>query len=180
MIKTPRLFVRLLAAATFAFAGVAAGAEPVLLSLEWAGQLCQAWNQDPVLTKKLVESKWVCNDKGCGFKIAQIYRTDCEDSPYVELRLHQKDGAAECLYGGRAQSTKPDLDVDYVMHAETRRWVEMGKGEYGPMKGMMSARLKFDGPMFEAMNNMGPFQRFLLLAGKVPGDTGQCPAVPKS
>ena len=167
-------------AAALAFAAIAAHADPVLMSPEWAGQFCQAWNQDPVLTKKLVDSKWISNDKGRGYKIVQVYRTDCDDSPYVELRLQLKDGVAQCAYGGSVQTAKPDLDVDYVMNAYTKRWIEMGKGEYGPMKGMMSGRLKFDGPMFEAMNNMGPFESFLLLVGKVPGDTGQCPAVPKS
>ena len=36
-------------------------------------------------------------------------------------------------------------------------------------------RLSFDGPMGEAMGNMGPFESFLLLVGKVPGDTAACP-----
>jgi putative sterol carrier protein len=79
-----------------------------------------------------------------------------------------------CVYGGRAQST-PDLKGDYVMHAETPRWTEMGNGEYGPMKGMMFGRLKFSGPKMEAMGVMGPFESFLLLVGKVPGDTSVCP-----
>ena len=48
----------------------------------------------------------------------------------------------------------------------------MGKGEYGPMKAMMLGRLGFDGPMLEAMGNMGPFANFLLLVGKVPSETG--------
>jgi putative sterol carrier protein len=52
----------------------------------------------------------------------------------------------------------------------------MGKGEYGPMRAMMFRRLKFDGPMMEAMDNMGPFGSFLLLVGKVPGETASCPA----
>ena len=52
----------------------------------------------------------------------------------------------------------------------------MGKGEYGPMAAMMFERLGFDGPMGEAMGNMGPFENFLLLVGKVPSDTGSCPA----
>jgi hypothetical protein len=29
--------------------------------------------------------------------------------------------------------------------------------------------------MLEAMGNMGPFENFLLLVGKVPGDVGSCP-----
>jgi putative sterol carrier protein len=63
-----------------------------------------------------------------------------------------------------------------MMWAETRRWIEMGKGEYGPMRAMAFGRLMFDGPMGEAMGNMGPFEGFLLLVGKVPGDTKSCPA----
>jgi hypothetical protein len=30
--------------------------------------------------------------------------------------------------------------------------------------------------MLEAMGNMGPFENFLLLVGKVPSETGSCPA----
>jgi hypothetical protein len=41
---------------------------------------------------------------------------------------------------------------------------------------MMFGRLGFDGPMGEAMGNMGPFANFLLLVGKVPADTSACPA----
>jgi putative sterol carrier protein len=51
----------------------------------------------------------------------------------------------------------------------------MGRGEYGPMRAMMFGRLAFEGPMGEAMGNMGPFEGFLQLVGKVPGDTTSCP-----
>ncbi len=52
--------------------------------------------------------------------------------------------------------------------------MEMGKGQYGPMWAMTTGRLKFSGPMWEAMKNMGPFNSFLLLMGKVPSDTKKC------
>jgi len=52
----------------------------------------------------------------------------------------------------------------------------MGKGEYGPMKAIFFQRLGFNGPMMEAMGNMGPFESFLLLVGKVPGEVAGCPA----
>jgi len=61
------------------------------------------------------------------------------------------------------------------MHATTERWNEMGAGEYGPMKAMMFGRLKFAGPKVEAMSVMGPFEAFLKLPGKIPGDQA-CPA----
>lgn len=151
-----------------------ANASPVMMSTEWAQGMCQAWNQEPVLTDKLVESGWVKNDKGRGFKAMQIYRADCDGSPRIELRVSEKDGKAVCVYGGRAES-KLDSSADYLMWAETGRWSEMGKGEYGPMKAMFFQRLRFDGPMGEAMGNMGPFESFLLLVGKVPGETSSCP-----
>jgi len=152
-----------------------ASALPVFMSAEWAAKACEAWNADPVLTGKLVESGWVDNDAKRGFKVMQIYRTDCKGSPHVEMRVSKKDGKATCVYGGKVETEKLVSDADYVMHAETKRWGEMGKGEYGPMKAMMFGRLKFSGPMMEAMGNMSPFENFLLLAGKVPSDSASCP-----
>ena len=159
----------------FAIASSICQAAPVMMGNEWAQEMCKAWNADPTLTEKLVESEWVKNNKGRGYKAIQIYRNDCEGSPRIELRVSEKDGKAMCAYGGKAES-KLDASVDYLMWAETRRWIEMGKGEYGPMWAMMFNRLSFDGPMMEAMGNMGPFRSFLLLVGKVPGDVTACPA----
>jgi len=158
-----------------AFGGTASAA-PVLMSADWAKDACAAWNKDPVLTDKLVESDWVKNDKGRGFKVMQVYRSDCGDKPTAEMRIALKDGKAACVYGGAPETATLDSGADYVMKAATARWVEMGNGDYGPMKAMMLGRLGFDGPMMEAMGNMGPFANFLLLVGKVPADTGACPA----
>ncbi|HRE15331.1 MAG TPA: SCP2 sterol-binding domain-containing protein, partial [Usitatibacteraceae bacterium] len=77
--------------------------------------------------------------------------------------------------GGAAGAEPLDGDADYLMTADTRRWLEMGRGEYGPMRAMMFGRLAFEGPMGEAMGNMGPFEGFLKLVGSVAGDTGSCP-----
>jgi len=168
---------RNVAAALFAVVlSAPVAAAPVLMSAEWAKDACEAWNKDPVLTDKLVESGWVKNDAGRGFKVMEVYRSDCGGAPTAELRVALKDNKAMCVYGGAPETPKLDSGADYVMNAETARWVEMGKGEYGPMKAMMLGRLKFDGPMMEAMGNMGPFTNFLLLVGKVPGDTASCPA----
>jgi putative sterol carrier protein len=149
-------------------------AAPEMMSEEWAKAACVAWNADATLTVGLQESGWVANDKKRGYKALQVSRKDCKDSPKVEVRITSKDGKALCVSGGRSVD-KLDYDADYAMTAETKRWIEMGKGEYGPMRAMMFGRLSFDGPMSEAMGNMGPFESFLLLVGKVPGDTAACP-----
>ncbi|HSN21509.1 MAG TPA: SCP2 sterol-binding domain-containing protein [Usitatibacter sp.] len=165
-----------IAAACAAWLGAAAAAEPVMMSADWAKAACEAWNADAVLPVKLQESGWVANDKKRGYKLLRVARTDCESSPQAELRIAAKDGRAQCVAGGIASpEVALDDDVDYLMRAKTARWIEMGKGEYGPMRAMMFGRLSFDGPMGEAMGNMGPFESFLLLVGKVPSDTGSCP-----
>jgi putative sterol carrier protein len=145
------------------------------MSPSWAQAMCAAWNSDETLTGKLVESGWIRNDDGRGFKAMQIWRADCQASERVEMRIAMKDGKALCISGGAAGPQPLSRDADYQMWAQTPRWREMGAGEYGPMRAMMFGRLQFDGPKLEAMSNMVPFERFLLLVGKVPGDWGACP-----
>lgn len=165
----------LLAGALLLATASAQASDPILMSAEWGTAACAAWNADPVLTRDLVESGWIKNDKGRGFKVMQVYREDCGKKPTVELRVSLKDGAAHCVYGGAVQTTQLDSGADYVMFADTARWQEMGRGEYGPMKAMAFGRLGFKGPKMEAMGNMGPFSNFLLLVGKVKSDVGSCP-----
>lgn len=148
---------------------------PTVMSATWAKSMCAAWNADETLTGKLVESGWIKNDAGRGFKTMQIYRSDCPNSARIEMRISLKDNKAQCVYGGAASGAALDKGADYVMWAETPRWKEMGAGEYGPMRAMMFGRLNFEGPKVEAMGNMDPFGNFLKLVGKVPGEWKACP-----
>jgi putative sterol carrier protein len=167
--------LRLVAAGLLVAIGGAQAAEPVLMSADWGAAACAAWNADPVLTKDLAESGWIKNDKGRGYKAMRVYRDDCGDSATAELRVSLVDGEARCTFGGPVQPEALDSGADYVMHASTKRWLEMGAGDYGPMKAMMFGRLSFSGPYGEAMGNMGPFSNFLRLVGKVPADSQTCP-----
>ena len=152
----------------------AAHSSTALMSAAWAEQACDAWNTEPALTDTLRASGWAENNSDRGYKLIELYRSNCPDSPHVQLRISVENDKAKCVYGG-AVDKELDLDVDYVMYAETDRWVEMGRGDYGPMRGMMYGRLRFKGPKWEAMKNMGPFERFLLLVGKVESDASNCP-----
>jgi putative sterol carrier protein len=150
-------------------------AQPPLMSPEWAKEACDAWNKSPVLTGQLVESGWMDNDGGRGYKVLHVYRRDCKDSHPVELKIAKKDKKAMCVYGGAPEVSQMDPGKDYVMFADTPRWQEMGRGDYGPMRAMMFGRLQFQGPKWEAMRNMTPFADFLLLTGKVPANPSVCP-----
>jgi putative sterol carrier protein len=161
-----------LALAVAGLTSLAAQAAP-LMSAEWAKQACNYWNTNPALTTELAE-KWAPNDGGRGYKVIHMYRTDCGEASKVELTISTKGGRTTCVYAGPVQHATLNYDMDYKMHAETKRWKEMGAGEYGPMRAMTFGRLKFEGPMVEAMKVMGPFEQFLLIPGKVPGDDS-CP-----
>jgi len=163
----------LLAASLLAISSAGAQAAPALMSAEWTAQACDAWNKDANLSEGLA-GDWIKNDKGRGYKIIQMYRTDCGDKYITEMKIMSKDDKAMCVYGGKQQTAAIDDDVDYLMHATTQRWNEMGAGEYGPMRAMMFGRLKFTGPKMEAMSVMGPFEAFLRLPGKIPSDQA-CP-----
>jgi putative sterol carrier protein len=165
----------LAAGAAFAASATFAQAPGAAMSPAWGEAMCSAWNADAGLTERLVESGWVKNDAGRGFKAMQIYRADCPNPTRIELQVALKDGKAQCVYGGAAKTSTLDGGADYLMWAETARWREMGAGDYGPMKAMMFGRLNFEGPKLEAMGNMGPFGGFLRLVGKVPGDWQACP-----
>ena len=152
---------------------ISAQAAP-LMSAEWAAQACQYWNTSHALTTELAV-RWAPNDAGRGYKVIHMYRTDCGEASKVEMTISTKGGKTTCAYGGKMQHASLNYDVDYLMNAETKRWHEMGNGEYGPMRAMLFGRLKFQGPKGEAMKVMGPFEQFLLIPGKVPGDDS-CPA----
>lgn len=166
--------MRTLLLAFAALTGATAVQATPLMSADWAAQACQAWNANPILTNELAE-KWIKNNGGRGYKIIHMYRTDCGEATKVEIKIVPQGGKAICAYGGKVMNTTLDDNMDYVMHAETKKWREMGAGEYGPMRAMMFGRLKFDGPKAEAMRVMGPFEQFLLMPGKVPGEDA-CPA----
>jgi putative sterol carrier protein len=146
-----------------------------LMSVEYIKQFCDAWNADELMTTGLANSEWVDNDGDKGFKIIQLYRRDCPDSPRVEMQFERADDKAMCVYAGKVENPDLDRSADYEMFADTKRWIEVGNGDYGPMKAMMLGRLKFKGPKIEAMGNMGPFKNFLLLFGKFPADPTTCP-----
>ena len=164
------ILISLMATAGF-IAGTASAAP--LMSADWANQACQYWNTNPALTTELAE-KWAKNDGGRGYKIIHMYRTDCGENTKVEMTISTATGKTLCTYAGPIKHAELNYDMDYKMHAETKRWHEMGAGEYGPMRAMMFGRLKFEGPKGEAMRVMGPFEQFLLIPGKVPGDDS-CP-----
>ena len=79
-----------LALAAAALTSQAALAAP-LMSSEWAKQACTYWNTNSALTTELAEH-WATNDKGRGYKIIHMYRTECGENSKVEMTISTKGG----------------------------------------------------------------------------------------
>lgn len=145
-------------------------AQPVFMDADWAKAFCDVWNNTPTLVNELGKnSSWAEVPERKLF----LYRRDCGKDKQVQLTIKNENGKAVCVYGGWKKDEK--TSDDFLMFADTKRWLEMGRGEYGPMKAMMFGRLKFKGPKFVAMKNMGPFEAFLLAIDDVESDTSRCP-----
>ncbi len=143
---------------------------PVFMDGEYAKALCDAWNKTPQLSEDLGRSEsWTAVPERKLF----LYREDCGDGKQIQLTIKNEGGKAICVYGGPAKDRRGK--EDFLMYAETKRWLEMGKKEYGPMKAMMLGRLKFEGPKGVAMKNMGPFEAFLDIVDNPPHDASKCP-----
>jgi len=146
------------------------------MDADWASQMCEAWNKSN-LPSELGGDGWAGKNAGRGYKVIHLYRDKCGDKSKVELEISDKDGKANCSYGGAVKHAKLNYDVDYLMYATDEDWTCMGKGSFGcgAMGAMATGKLKFKGPKMEAMGVMGPFDGFLVTTGKVAGDKGTCP-----
>lgn len=163
-------------ASVFSALLISASAQAAFMDAEWAGKACEAWNQSAPLTTELAGEAWLDNNAGRGYKMIQMYRTECGDGSKVQLNIENKDGKATCTYGGVPDGKAFDKKVDYLMHAKDKHWTCMGEGKFGcgAMGAMSTGKLKFTGPKMEAMGVMGPFGAFLKLTGQIPGEKSAC------
>jgi len=164
----------LAATVTIALASSAMATE--FMDQTWAKDTCAAWNKNATLTKGLAE--WATNNKNRGYKLIQIYRTQCKSTSKIQLNIVNKGGKAICVYGGKPDGKKVDYDVDYLMHASDEDWTCMGKSSFGcgAMGAMATGKLKFTGPKTEAMSVMSPFGSFLELTGDIKATKSKtCP-----
>ena len=151
-------------------------AQAAFMDAEWAKKACDGWNASETLTTELAGEAWMDNDGGRGYKIIQIYRTDCGEDTKIQLNIEPKDGKAICTYGGPPDGKTLNKKMDYIMHATDEDWTCIGEAKWGcgAMGAMMSGKLKFTGPKMEAMGVMGPFGAFLKLTGQIGGEKTAC------
>jgi len=145
-------------------------AAPVFMGEEYAKALCEEWNKTPRLVEELGKNEfWASVPERKMF----LYREDCNDTKRIQLTIKNENGKAVCVYGGLAKDKKGPND--FLMYAETKRWLEMARKEYGPMKAMMLGRLKYEAPKGVTKMNIGYFETFLDILDNPPHDASKCP-----
>ncbi len=155
--------------------GAPAFASAAFMDEEWAKKACDGWNASETLTTEL-GGDWMANNGGRGYKLVQMYRSECSPDTKIQLTIEPKDGKAICTYGGKPDGKAFDPKMDYLMHAKDKHWTCIGAGKFGcgAMGAMATGKLKFTGPKMEAMSVMGPFGAFLRLTGEIGGEKGEC------
>lgn len=153
-------------------------ANAAFMDSDWAQKACDGWNASDTLTTELAGEAWMDNNGDRGYKLVQMYRSECGEDTMIQLTIEPKDGKAMCTYGGKPDGKAFNKKFDYVMNAKDKHWTCIGAGKFGcgAMGAMSTGKLKFKGPKMEAMNVMGPFGSFLRLTGEISGDKGACPA----
>ncbi len=155
----------------------------LFMDAEWASKACAAWNENEILTRQLVKTednyRWITNDAGRGYKLIQLYRTNCSEPSKIQLDIALQEGKAMCTYGGEPDGKAFNPQVDYLLHATDPDWMCIGEGEFGcgAMGAMMSGRLNFTGPKMEVMDVMEAFSTLLRMTAEVPGLRATCPTI---
>ena len=149
------------------------------MDASWAKNMCSQWNQNAGLSQQLGGETWVDNNAGRGYKLIQLYRTECGASTKIQLTIKNQQGKAICTYGGKPNNQALDSKVDYVLHAKDKHWVCIGAGKFGcgAAGALSTGKLQLKGSMAEVKSVMQPFSTFLKLVGQVPGKKGaeHCP-----
>jgi len=149
------------------------------MDTSWAQNLCSQWNKNATLSQQLGGATWVDNNAGRGYKLIQLYRTECGSSTKIQITIKNQKGKAICTYGGKPNSKTLNSKVDYVMHAKDKHWTCIGAGKFGcgAAGALSTGKLQLKGPIGEAKRVMQPFSTFLKLVGQVPGKKGveHCP-----
>jgi hypothetical protein len=137
--------------------------EMKFLDAEYASTLCTGWNQT-TLPAKLGRngSGWIDSADSQGAQVVVIQRRDCSNWKPVMLHIEADgSGAARCVKGA-LHAGEP---FQWRFQPTTEQWADFSDG-FGvlQMPGIMSG---FVGPYNTAAANVGNFEVFFALAGKL-------------
>jgi hypothetical protein len=148
--------ILLLASTSFAQNGA-------LLDANFASSLCEAWNASSLTTDLgRSGSEWIDSAGSTGTQTMVVGRRDCNNFQKVQLVITaDENGNAICQSGGNYGGG----EFQWKFEPTTEQWADFTDG-FGVMKmpGIMSG---FVGPYPTAAANIGNFEVFFALAGRI-------------
>ena len=113
-----------------------------LITPEWAEAYTAAWNNDPVIAKKLK-------------RFNSVFKYSISDREDLTPVVIQVENGVCTTYGTEEDFNK----IEFDMWADTASWQKVFNKEIGVKKAMISKGFGFKGPKLKAAANMGGFQR---------------------
>jgi len=125
-----------------------------LITQEWAEAYTEAWNNDPIITKKLR-------------KFSTVLKYAISDKADIEPAIIRIEKGV-CTSFGTSENFH-DKDIEFDMWADTASWNKVFNREISVKKAMISKGFHFKGPKLKAMANMGGFERSIELMIEMEG-----------
>lgn len=125
-----------------------------LITPEWAEAYTEAWNNDPVIAKKLK-------------RFSSVFKYSISDRPDLAPVVIEVENGVCTTFGTEDQYDK----IEFDMWADTASWQKVFNHEISVKKAMISKGFGFKGPKLKAAANMGGFERSIELMTEMEGVT---------
>ena len=138
-----------------------------MLDAAYTADLCQAWNKSS-LPKRVGRSGsgWIDSAGSKGKQVLVINRRDCKGWKKVQLVIEaDAKGQAMCVSGGAFDGKQK---LTWKFEPTSLHWADFSDG-FGTFD-MPKIMKGFVGPYGTAMNNLGNFEIFFAVAGKLALD----------
>ena len=138
-----------------------------MLDAAYAADLCQSWNKSS-LPKRVGRSGsgWIDSADSKGQQVLVINRKDCKGWKKVQLVIKaDAKGQAMCVSGGAFDGKQK---LTWKFEPSSLHWADFSDG-FGTFD-MPKIMKGFVGPYGTAMNNLGNFEIFFAVAGKLALD----------
>ncbi len=117
-----------------------------LITPEWAEAYAEAWNNDPMIAKKLK-------------RFSSVFKYSISDREDLEPVVIEVVKGVVTTFGTEEQYEK----IEFDMWADTASWKKVFDHEISVKRAMISKGFGFKGPKLKAASNMGGFERSIEL-----------------
>lgn len=131
--------------------------------------------EGPDVAKRVLSPEWLEDYAGLWNSTPETRDGLSELSMLIEFRLLEDEsraGQVDVVNGEIRRFGQPaaEREADYVLTAKTDDWRKLGAGELATAKAMVTRKVRFKGPLAEAMAHLTSLNAAMLLFGKIDTD----------